>query len=751
MAKTPVVQKEPLHLLFLRSLVHTGAVLLLLGPLTAGPVLFTAVGTALAGLALGRWLAASRLRTPVLLLGAAGFVLLGLGLHRVLGASPRLAASLGIRGTLAVTEGVLFGPGTFGIVFALRILAARRPVLALLEVTAVAAAVVLLFAGHRDYQLGRPRLFSDWAFANGYEPLTVLRGVGLVTLVGLGLLLLPWRRLSWTLGALALLALLGGVCGLFGWLALAGGEPEVGSRSASAASHDPLNFHDRPPNPEDPTPAALVTFREDFHPVDETYHLRRRTYSELSGTRLAPCDLDRAYPDVPQAFPQERVQIPGERLPDGMSREIDLTVALLAPERTPLCFVSPVVLEPRDNPDPSSFRVVYDCRARVLIDRVYLPPPGQVAGLMGAAAPIPLSALPWLAPAGEDLGLKGQSVHPYTMLALRPAGDPAWPEAVRRQYLAYPDDPRYLELGDRLIAGAVARGELPAALKDSSFARALVLMRWIRKNTVYTCRPGNGQMPDPTADFLFGSHEGFCVHVAHAMAFLLRAQGVPTRIGVGYAMDERRRPPGASILFTGGDGHAWCELYLRGVGWVPIDGSPERTKDPPLPRPDSALVEHLRDKLNGEAPPPAGKGPLDGVLGVLRLVLPRVARIVPLMLLAVLYAVKGWRRLAPRIARAGQLYRVCFRSVLDRLAEVGVRRRFGETREEFARRLAVLGPEFEELTAAHVRRAIAGLEAFDRPRWEALKVRVEARIAQTFPRTRRLLGAVNPVSWIWAR
>ena len=234
------------------------------------------------------------------------------------------------------------------------------------------------------------------------------------------------------------------------------------------------------------------------------------------------------------------------------------------------------------------------------------------------------------------------------------------------------------------------------------------------------------------------------------MAFLLRAQGVPTRIAGGFATTEGDRPLGTSILFTGGGAHAWCEVYLQGAGWVPIDGSPE-TIDPPTPRPDTVLQQRLVDRENGEAPPPAGKTWLDASLEFLRRWLPVSLMCGGAALPIALYGVKAWRRLAPRLAPAGQLYRVAFRAVLDRLAEVGVRRRFGETREDFALRLATLGPEFEELTAGHVRQAVAGRTTFDRARWESLRARVEGRIARAFPPLRRLLGALNPVSWFGAR
>jgi len=749
-ALKPRVEKEPLHLLLLRALVYAAAVFFFLGQLTAWPVTLTAMVAALAALIVGRGLAATPLRTPVLLVAAVGCVLLGVGVQAALGNAPQAAAVLGIRTTLILTEAALFGLGAFGVVLALRVLAARWAALAFLEVAFVALAVVQLFAGHRDYQLGQPRFFSDWAFSNGYDPVILLRIVGVATFVGLGLLLLPKRRMAWTLSALGMLALL---CVLGGWLVvLAGGWADDGGQGpAPPASHDPLDPRDHPPDPHDPTPVALVTFHDDFEPVDQVYHLRERTYSLLRGAQMLPSPLDQSAPDVPQAFPQQPTPVGGERLPDWMSREVDMTVALLGRDPAPLCFVEPDFLAPMENPDPSSFRIVYECKSRVLIPNAKPPQMAEpvVAAFLGATLPRPLSALPvaWLTAWPGD----AEEVHPYQVLARLQAGDPAWSDAEREQYLQPPADPRYLEFSNQIIADAIADGRLDKSLQESPFARALVLMDWIKKNTYYTRRPGNGDLPDPTADFLFGSRKGFCVHVSYAMAFMLRAQGVPARIAGGYAQNEEDGSSASSILFTEGDAHAWCEIYLRGAGWTPIDGSPEKTIDPPPPHLDPVLKQHLTDKLNEDAPPPTGKKLLEQVLDFLQRWLLLGLAAAAATLLAVLYSVKIWRRLAPALAPAGQLYRVCFRAVLDRLAEVGVRRRFGETREEFALRLPVLGPEFAELSAGHVRQAVSGRDTFDRARWNSLKTQVEARIAGMSSLIRRLCGVLNPVSWMWAR
>ena len=48
----------------------------------------------------------------------------------------------------------------------------------------------------------------------------------------------------------------------------------------------------------------------------------------------------------------------------------------------------------------------------------------------------------------------------------------------------------------------------------------------------------------------------------------MRALGIPARVGSGYAVDESARQGGSAILLSGANSHAWPEIYVDGVGWV---------------------------------------------------------------------------------------------------------------------------------------------------------------------------------------
>jgi hypothetical protein len=188
-------------------------------------------------------------------------------------------------------------------------------------------------------------------------------------------------------------------------------------------------------------------------------------------------------------------------------------------------------------------------------------------------------------------------------------------------------------------------------------------------------------------------------------------------------------------------------MYLQGVGWVNMDTFSERSEDPPSPEPSRELQRQLGDLAREDKTPDEIEAGAPFLTWAKLLWLLPVAGVVVVSL----YTVKVWRRLAPHFAGELSLYRICYRAALDRLAEVGLCRQFGETREEFAQRLARLAPEFVALSEAHVRAAVGGMQSFTRETWLDLKARIDGAIARTFSFWRRLAGAANPVTWLWVR
>lgn len=77
----------------------------------------------------------------------------------------------------------------------------------------------------------------------------------------------------------------------------------------------------------------------------------------------------------------------------------------------------------------------------------------------------------------------------------------------------------------------------------------------------------SGYLPD--VDLVLSSKTGICFDYAAVMTSMLRAQGIPTKLVIGYA---------------GNAYHAWVSIYIEGTGWIDniiyFDGSSWKLMDP---------------------------------------------------------------------------------------------------------------------------------------------------------------------------
>ena len=79
-------------------------------------------------------------------------------------------------------------------------------------------------------------------------------------------------------------------------------------------------------------------------------------------------------------------------------------------------------------------------------------------------------------------------------------------------------------------------------------------------------------------DFLITSKRGYCQHFAGAMALMLRMNGIPARVVVGFTSDAGRFDPDkSSYEIIDRDAHSWVEVQFAGFGWIPFDPTPGRS------------------------------------------------------------------------------------------------------------------------------------------------------------------------------
>jgi len=99
--------------------------------------------------------------------------------------------------------------------------------------------------------------------------------------------------------------------------------------------------------------------------------------------------------------------------------------------------------------------------------------------------------------------------------------------------------------------------------------------RYLRTFFNYSLSPPPSDYSSPYAAFLFDTRSGYCQHFSGAMALLLRYNGIPARVAVGFTTGKPD-DTGAYVVSTN-NAHAWVEVYFPEVGWVAFDPTPGRS------------------------------------------------------------------------------------------------------------------------------------------------------------------------------
>ncbi len=148
---------------------------------------------------------------------------------------------------------------------------------------------------------------------------------------------------------------------------------------------------------------------------------------------------------------------------------------------------------------------------------------------------------------------------------------------VQEVYLDVPDGMTYVEkISDELLQ-QLEYSDKYLELGDENARRlqkAMAVVDWMRTNTVYSLKlPKLPKNTDPVEYFLGTSRTGYCMHYASASTLLLREMDVPARYASGYIVEESSFT--GRVMYTSyvpdNKAHAWVEIYLNGIGWVPVE------------------------------------------------------------------------------------------------------------------------------------------------------------------------------------
>ncbi len=117
----------------------------------------------------------------------------------------------------------------------------------------------------------------------------------------------------------------------------------------------------------------------------------------------------------------------------------------------------------------------------------------------------------------------------------------------------------------------LARETIEGAATEDAKARAIE--KYLRRNYGYTLQLLPAPVPDPLANFLFDRRKGHCEYFASAMAVMLRAVGIPSRVVTGFSSGVYNPLTGWQVV-RASDAHSWVEAWIPSRGWSTYDPTP---------------------------------------------------------------------------------------------------------------------------------------------------------------------------------
>jgi len=316
------------------------------------------------------------------------------------------------------------------------------------------------------------------------------------------------------------------------------------------------------------------------------------------------------------------------------------------------------------------------------------------------------------------------SVSVATAQELRQAGNkyPGW---VRDIYLQLPDTlpKRVIDLARRLTAEA-----------ETPYDKAEAIAAYLRTLPYTTNVPAPAYDADGVDHFLFNLGAGYSDYFGSAMAVMLRAVGVPTRMAVGYGMGELDKE--GNVIVRDRNSHGWTEVFFPGYGWVEFEPTPGHERPGLIqeaeelqalfPGGDGLGDEGLDDLLAGRLGP-GGRG-LRYDLGRGRMVWTGAGAGGAALALLAAFVVLRWL-LATPIAATGVYGKMARLSAVGRLGPYD-----GQTPKEYGSDLARRLPEIEPEVSAVV-------EVYTRSRYgnRTLSESEEAEVIEAWRKIRRVL------------
>jgi transglutaminase-like putative cysteine protease len=111
--------------------------------------------------------------------------------------------------------------------------------------------------------------------------------------------------------------------------------------------------------------------------------------------------------------------------------------------------------------------------------------------------------------------------------------------------------------------------------KATNYDKVLALYNFFSaaNHFTYALSTETGTSSSDIDNFLV-NRKGYCEQYASALAWLVRAAGIPARVAFGFTRGGNHDVNNKTWTLTNANLHAWTEVYFAGFGWVPFDATP---------------------------------------------------------------------------------------------------------------------------------------------------------------------------------
>jgi transglutaminase-like putative cysteine protease len=145
-------------------------------------------------------------------------------------------------------------------------------------------------------------------------------------------------------------------------------------------------------------------------------------------------------------------------------------------------------------------------------------------------------------------------------------------EQLKQATTAYPIwiKQRYLQLPASVTERTRQLAHEITAPFANSYDKTQAVETYLRAHIKYNDQVAPPANVNPIDYFLFELKEGYCNYYASSMVVLLRIEGIPARLAVGYAQGEYDTERAVYHVLNA-DAHAWVEVYFPRYGWVEFE------------------------------------------------------------------------------------------------------------------------------------------------------------------------------------